>query len=98
MREVVTRGSESDLALMNDAQFQLGELFAVRGNFMEKGPKKDEVLRKPLEAYRNTSSKMTVIAAQQRRIEAAEFRQREAGVRGDTAALRKAQSAIQHAK
>ena len=85
LREIV--GKRTDLAMMNDAQFQLGEMLYGRGAFSEPD-KRDAIFYKALDAYRNTYPNETVIHAQKFRIKSLEDRRRAAGVGRDPAAMR----------
>jgi hypothetical protein len=57
----------TDLALANDAQFQLGENLAARAAF-EQGAKREEFLKRALEAYRAVQPKEIIIKAQETRL------------------------------
>jgi TolA-binding protein len=57
----------SDIALANDAQFQLGELLAARGGF-ERGDAQKGIFYRGLEAYRAVLPKELVVKAQQDRL------------------------------
>ena len=93
LRDIINK--RQDLALMNDAQFQLGEILAARGNYAEKGDVQNGILLKALEAYRGTYPKETVIEAQNARIAFYQQRVRDAGTKGNVADLRRAQSMVQ---
>jgi tetratricopeptide (TPR) repeat protein len=70
LRDIVAR--RQNFALMNDAQFQIGELLLAKAQFMtDPAQKKDraDVYAKAIEAYRNVASKDVVVAAQKARIQ-----------------------------
>ena len=70
LRDIVTR--QKNLALMNDAQFQLGEMLSARASFMDQEKEKDKrdaEFRKAIEAYRAVVTKEQVVAAQKARVE-----------------------------
>ena len=91
LREIV--GKRTDLAMMNDAQFQLGEMLAARGSF--KGTQnKDAIFYKALDAYRNTYPNEIVVGAQKARIKRFEDLMKKAGEARDVAALRHYQALI----
>ncbi|MEI8234195.1 MAG: tetratricopeptide repeat protein [Verrucomicrobiota bacterium] len=62
---IITR--RSDIALLNDAQFQLGELFTNQAIFAPQETR-EILFAKALEAYRSLFPKETTIAAQEARI------------------------------
>ena len=63
--DIVTR--RSDMALLNDAQYQLGELLVTRARFAPEA-QREALYAKALEAYRSLFPKATIIAAQEARI------------------------------
>ena len=85
LRDIVVK--RTDLAMMNDAQFQLGEMLSARGVFAEP-EKRDAIFYKALDAYRNTYPNETVIQAQNFRIKTLMERRRAAGVARDPVAMR----------
>ena len=85
----------TDLAMMNDSQFQLGEMLASRGSYEEKGEKQDRILYRSLDAYRNTFPKEAVVLAQKFRIKNFQDKMREAGTKADVQGLRYYQNLIQ---
>ena len=91
LREIVSK--RTDLAMMNDAQFQLGEMLSARGAFAEPG-KRDAIFYRALDAYRNTYPNETVIQAQNYRIKNAQDKLADAGKRRDVPALRHFQAQI----
>ena len=91
LREIISK--RTDLAMMNEAQFQLGEMLSARGAFAEPD-KRDAIFYKALDAYRNTYPNETVIQAQNYRIKTLQDRMIDAGKRRDTAALRHYQAQI----
>ena len=69
LRGIIT--ANQNLALINDAQFQLGELFLARGGFLqgdENKEKRTEFFERALDAYRAVAGKDRVVAAQQARV------------------------------
>jgi len=69
-RDIIAK--RQNVALMNDAQFQVGELLMGRAGFMEKPEEKkqrDETFNKSLDAFRLVASKDSVVAAQKARIQ-----------------------------
>lgn len=99
LREIVSitrrNDARADLAMMNEAQFQLGEILAARGSYAEKGEKQDAILTKALEAYRATYAKDLVVQAQSARIKGFQDRLREEGVKGEVLNVRHLQATIQ---
>ena len=86
-------GKRTDLAMMNDAQFQLGEMLSARGSF--KGSQnKDAIFYKALDAYRNTYSNEVVVQAQTARIKRFQELMADAGAKRDVAGLRHYQALI----
>lgn len=70
LRDIIAK--RQNIALMNDAQFQIGELLLARAGFMEKPEEKDkrnETFNKSLDAFRSVAGKDAVVAAQQARIQ-----------------------------
>jgi TolA-binding protein len=69
LRDIINK--RQNLALMNDAQFQVGELLLARGGFMTGPDEKDKqaaTFAKAIEAYRSVATKDIVVAAQKNRI------------------------------
>lgn len=69
LRDIIAK--RLNVALMNDAQFQLGELLLARGGFQtgpENKQKQDQTFSKALDAYRSVATKDAVVAAQKARI------------------------------
>ena len=91
LRDIVQK--RTDLAMMNDAQFQLGEMLYERGASAEPA-KRDAIFYKALDAYRSTYPNETVIQAQTYRIKNLEERRLDAGRRKDVAAFRHYQAQI----
>jgi TolA-binding protein len=91
LRDIIAR--RVNLALVNDAQFQLGEMLNARAVFTDakKKDERDGFFKKALEAYRGVFTKDQVIAAQKQRIEAISQRRIEAGKKGDVAGLKRLQ-------
>ena len=72
----------TDIAVANDAQFQLGEILLSRGNF-EQGDTRAQFYGQALEAFRGVQSKEVVVKAQQDRIALIRQRQTEVLRSGD---------------
>ncbi len=68
LRDIIA--SRQNLALMNDSQFQIGELLLSRGGFMGEDEKarQDEIYGRALDGYRSVVTKDVVVAAQKQRI------------------------------
>ena len=83
LRDIVTK--RLNVALMNDAQFQLGEMLSARASFTpaDKKEQKEAIFQKALEAYRGVLSKEQVVAAQKARVENVSLRRIEAGKKQD---------------
>lgn len=75
LRDIVTR--KTDVALANDATFQLGEVLANRAALAPEN-ERAKLLSEALEAYRATDARERMIAAQNVRIAAFQNRLREA--------------------
>ncbi|HZJ15363.1 MAG TPA: outer membrane protein assembly factor BamD, partial [Chthoniobacteraceae bacterium] len=93
LRDIIAK--RTDLAVMNDAQFQLGEMLASRGNAMPKSEAQDKVFYEALDAYRNTFPKEVVLNAQKARIKYFQDRGTEAGKNRDVANFRLLQKTVQ---
>ena len=91
LREIVAK--RVDLALMNDAQFQLGEMLSARGSFTA-GPGKDPILYKALDAYRNTYPNEIVVQAEAARVKRIKDLLADAGQKRDLAGVRHYQSLL----
>lgn len=91
LRDIIKK--RTDLAMMNDAQFQLGEMLSARGSFSEPD-KRDAIFYKALDAYRNTYPNEVVIQAQNYRIKSLQDRAADAGRKRDTANFRHFQAMI----
>lgn len=69
LREIITK--RQNVALVNDAQFQVGELLLARAGFMENPDEKQkriDTFNKSLDAFRSVASKDSVVAAQKARV------------------------------
>jgi len=69
LRDIVAK--RQNFALMNDAQFQIGELLLARAEFMtspEEKAQRADAFAKAIDALRNVASKDAVLAAQKARI------------------------------
>ena len=64
LRDIIAK--RTDLALLNDAQFQVGELLLSRGSHADE-KKKPAIMQRALEAYRGVFPKEAVINAQKLR-------------------------------
>ena len=90
LRDIIAKNQ--NLALINDAQFQVGELLLARGGFMsgdDNKQKQDETFAKALDAYRSVASKDRVVAAQKARIAFFADLRNKAGVAKDRATSQK---------
>jgi TolA-binding protein len=94
LREIVAR--QTDLMLMNDAQFELGEMLAVRAGFTPAGERQDMLLLKALDAYRGTYPRDRVINAQKIRIATYKNQSIEAVRKGDNTLYRRLQKLAQY--
>ena len=84
----------SDVALANDAQFQLAELLFARSNFAT-GAVQKQLARRALEAYRAVLPKDAVIKAQQDRLAQVQQIIQQAGANRDVNAVRRVQRLLQ---
>lgn len=69
LRDIIAKNQ--NLALINDAYFQVGELLLARGGFMsgeDEKEKQNELFGKALESYRSVATKDRVVAAQKARV------------------------------
>ncbi len=89
LRDIVTK--RLNVALMNDAQYQLGEMLSARASFTpaDKKEQKEANFQKALEAYRGVLSKEQVVAAQKARIESVKQRRLEALKNKDFALMKR---------
>jgi TolA-binding protein len=90
LRDIITKNQ--NLALINDAQFQIGELLLARGGFIsseDNKAKQTEIFNKALDAYRSVASKDRVIAAQKARIAFFADLRTQAGMKSDKVAFAK---------
>ncbi len=70
LRDIVTK--RLNVAMVNDAQFQLGEMLSAQASFMsaeKEREQRDATFQKALDAYRSVLAKQQVIEAQKQRIE-----------------------------
>ena len=91
LREIVAK--RTNLAMMNDAQFQLGEMLSARGAFTDPD-KRDAIFYKALDAYRNTYPNDVVVQAQNYRIKGIRDQLAEAGKKSDVAGVRHFQAML----
>jgi TolA-binding protein len=70
LRDIIAKGK--DIALLNDAQFQIGELLLGRGGHADEKTK-PAMFQRALEAFRNVRPKEVIVYAQKLRVE--QFRQ-----------------------
>ncbi len=87
LRDIITK--RQNLALVNDAQFQVGELLLARGGFTGDKEKQVAIFGKALDAYRAVQTKEYVIQAQQQRVEYFRKEGLAAGQKGDQATFQK---------
>lgn len=93
LSEIVTK--RSDIALLNDAQFQLGELFVTRALFAPDATR-SALLAKGLEAYRSVLPKGPTVEAQKQRISAFRERYNAARTALNLGEMRRIESLIEH--
>ena len=91
LRDIVTK--RLNVAMVNDAQFQLGEMLSARASFTdpEKKDQRDITFKKALDAYRGVLTKEQVVAAQKARVENVSLRRIEAGKQKDVPLMKKLQ-------
>ncbi|MEA3213782.1 MAG: hypothetical protein QOE70_6839 [Chthoniobacter sp.] len=92
LRDIIGKGV--NLAVVNDAQFQLGEMLTARGTFTDAEKQKElrtTIFKKALEAYRGVSTKEQVIAAQKKRIDNISLRRVDAGKQANVQLFRRLQ-------
>jgi TolA-binding protein len=90
LRDIVTKNQ--NLALINDSQFQLGELLLARGGFLtgeDNKQKQTDFFAKALDAYRTVASKDRVVTAQKTRIAYFADLRNKAGMAKDRASFEK---------
>jgi TolA-binding protein len=90
LRDIITKNQ--NLALINDAQFQIGELLLARGGFLsgeDSKQKQNEIFAKALDAYRSVATKDRVVDAQKKRIAFFESLRNKAGIDKDRAGFEK---------
>lgn len=85
----------TDVALANEAQFQLGEIY-FNQSVAAPPAEKPALYAKAMAAYRAVQAKDFMIKAQQARLAAILQRIRDAGIRHDTAGLKKLQRLQEH--
>jgi len=93
MNDIVQK--HSDVALANEAQFQIGEILFNEG-VKAAQEEKQAIYAKAMAAYRGVEPKDLMIKAQQARLDAILQRIRDAGVRRDAAGLKKLQRFQEH--
>jgi TolA-binding protein len=93
LRDIITR--RQNLALANDAQFQVGELLLARGGTIADKEKQGAVFGRALDAYRTVQTKEYVVQAQQQRVEFFKKEQIAAGQRGDVANFKKLKRVVE---
>ena len=90
LRDIIAKNQ--NLALINDSQFQLGEMLLARGGVLtgkDDEKKRDALFTKALDAYRAVASKDRVVAAQKARITFFANLRNQAGIAKDMAAFQK---------
>jgi len=93
LSDLVTR--RGDLALLNDAQFQLGELFTNRAIFAAQ-ENRETLFAKALGAYRSLLPKETTIAAQETRIKKVRDRRLAALTSKNLAQMKSLEGLLEH--
>ncbi len=86
LKDIITQ--RKDIALLNDAQFQIGELLFNRGMLGPKATQAD-FWKRAIEAYRGVQPKEPMIKAQEMRIESVKQRRLAAGMAKDTATFKR---------
>ena len=86
LREIIAK--RQNLALLNDSQYQIGELLLARASFKPEDARKP-VLDKALEAYRGVFAKDAVVDAQKKRIAYFREQARQAGLNKDVAGYKR---------
>ena len=66
LRDIIAK--RLNLALVNDSQFQVGELLLARGGFIKDKAKQDATFAKAIEAFHTVQTKEFVVQAQKERI------------------------------
>ncbi|HYR57856.1 MAG TPA: tetratricopeptide repeat protein, partial [Chthoniobacteraceae bacterium] len=92
LRDIV--GKRLNVATMNDAQFQLGEMLSARASFTDSEKQKsqrDASYKKALDAYRGVLSKEQVVGAQKARVDNVSQRRIDAGKQRDVPLMKKLQ-------
>ncbi|HSI11223.1 MAG TPA: tetratricopeptide repeat protein, partial [Chthoniobacter sp.] len=90
LRDIIAKNQ--NIPLINDSQFQVGELLLARGGFLrtkEEEQKRDAIFVKALDSYRSVASKDRVVAAQKARIAYFKDLMVKAGQAKDTAGFQK---------
>lgn len=85
-------GKRSDVALANDAQFQIGEVLFSRAGSEDAGPARVKLYDAAIAAYRAVQGQDVVSKAQEARLAGILTRIRAAGAAHDAAALKRLQS------
>jgi len=93
LRDIITK--RQNLALANDAQFQVGELLLARGGTIADKEKQGAVFGRALDAYRTVQTKEYVVQAQQQRVEYFKKAQIEAGQKADLVNLKKLKRVVE---
>ncbi|HEX5176081.1 MAG TPA: tetratricopeptide repeat protein [Chthoniobacteraceae bacterium] len=81
----------TDIALANDAQFQLGEILLARSNFAAGEQQQQQLARRALDAFRAVAPKDAVVKAQQDRLAQIQVAIQQAVNTRDMTAIRRAQ-------
>lgn len=88
LRDIIAK--RTNLALVNDAQFQVGELLLARGGFMSADKTKQAaVFSEAIDAFRSVQTKEYVIQRQKERIAQFSDLRTKAGIAKDVAGLQK---------
>jgi len=93
LTDIITR--RNDIALLNDAQFQLGELLVNRALFAPEA-NRAALYAKALDAYRSLFPKATTVAAQEARIKNVRDRQHAALVAKNLVLMRSMDGLLDH--
>ena len=87
LRDIIAK--RINLALVNDAQFQVGELLLARGRFMTDKAKKDALFARAIDAFHAVQTKDYVVQAQKERVAQFTELRNKAGAARDMAGIQR---------
>ena len=93
LRDIINK--RQNLALANDAQFQVGEILLARGGSVAEKEQQAVVFNRALDAYRAVQTKDYVVASQQQRVEYFKKAVVDAGQKGDLALFKKLKRVVE---